>query len=229
MIKILNVIGISALVFAMYSGYNLYSYVPEDTANVERRMEVKEQKKLEVPAPKPKSFDSKIISRMEMIDSSDVVLEDHINSILDKSRYGCMGKDRDEYVSSISSSVLSYTKGNIKLALWVTSMAQVESSYRLNANPKVSTARGFMQVIPRYHPELAKAGINSKDLSTDPAKSIKAGVIVFNKYLRIEKGNYKKATRRYRGLSVTEEEQQKYYNAILSVYNKLLDDLHEYA
>lgn len=230
MLKILNVVGISAMVFALYSGYNIYSYIPEEVAKVERKMEVKEEKKITPPKELPKAFDPKVISRMEMIESSDLVLEDHIVSVLEKNKYSCMGKNRDEYAIEISSSILSYTKGNIQLALWVTAMAQVESSYRLNADPKISNARGFLQVIPKWHRKtLAKAGITEKELSTNPAKSIMAGVLVFKQYLDREHGNYKNATRRYRGLNESEESQTKYYNSILKIYNKLLDELHMYA
>ena len=232
MIKVLNSIGVSAMVFAIYNCFVLFYPVVEvkkDEVKVERKMEIKENKKIEVPPPSQKSFDQKLLARYEMIDSSDIALENHIISVLDRSKYKCMGRDKEEYVSAISSAILYHTKGNIKLAFWVAAMAQVESSYRLNANPKISTARGFLQVIPRYHPELAKAGITSEDLSTDPAKSIRAGILVFQKYLKVEHGNFKQATARYRGLSVTPEEQARYYKAISKVYNKLVEDLKQYA
>lgn len=230
MLKILNAIGIGALVFAMYSGYTLYNYVPENVAKIERKMEMREQTKLETPAPSPRSFDQKKLARLEMIDSSDIVVEDHIVSVLERNKYSCMGLDRDDYASAFSSSVLRHTGGDIKLALWLTAMAQVESSYRLTADPKVSSARGFLQVIYRYHAkDLTKANISKDELSSNPSKSIKAGVIVFQKYLKLEKGNYRKATARYRGLSVPQSEQDRYYKAISKVYNKLVDDLKEYA
>ena len=230
MIKVLNLLGVAAMAFSIYRGVELYNMPTENTVVVEHKMEVKENTKINPPKEDPKSFDPKLISRLEMIDSSDIVVEEHINQILDQSKYNCMGKDRDDYVCAFSSSVLNHTKGDLKLALWVTAMAQVESSYRLSADPKISTAKGFLQVIYRYHKkELSKAGITEEDLRSNPEKSIRAGIIVFNKYLKIERNNYRKATRRYRGLSVSEEEQTRYYNAIKRVYNKLLDDLHEYA
>ena len=227
MIRIINAIAVTVISFGIYAGVRLYQY---ETTPVPQNNIPPINKKIEPPKEVPKSFAWKKLSKLEMIDSSDVVVEEHINQILNRNKYKCMGMTRDVYVTSISSAVLNHTKGNIKLALWVTAMAQVESSYRLTADPKVSSARGFLQVIPRYHKkELAKAGITSEDLYTDPSKSIKAGIIVFQKYLAIEHGNYQKATRRYRGLSVPEKEQQRYYTAIKNIYNKLLDDLHEYA
>ena len=205
MLKILNFVGISAMVFAIYSGYNIYSYIPEEVAKVERKMEVKEESKINPPKeqPKVKTFDPQKISRMEMIESSDLVVEDHIISVLDTSRYSCLGQSPDDYAAAFSSAVLRHTGGDIKLALWLTAMAQVESSYRLNADPKISSARGFLQVIYKYHAkELSKAGISKDELAKNPSKSIYAGVLVFRKYLKVERGNYKRATARYRGLSV---------------------------
>lgn len=233
MLKFLNFIGVSSAVVAIFTSVSLFNptceVAKQEKIKVERKMELKEERKINPPKETPKSFDPKVISRLEMIDSSDIMLENHIVSVLEKSRYSCVGKNRDEYVSDISSAILNHTKGNLKLALWVTAMAQTESSFRINANPKVSTARGFLQVIPRYHPELAKVGITTEDLYTNPSKSIQAGVIVFQKYLKIEKGDFKKATARYRGLSVTPVEQERYYKAISKVYNKLIEDLKEYA
>ena len=64
-------------------------------------------------------------------------------------------------------------------------MAQVESSYRITADPKISNARGFLQVIPYWHKKtLLKAGISVEDLYTNPQKSVLAGVLVFQKYLK---------------------------------------------
>ena len=230
MLKVLNFLGISALVFSIYTGCVLFNTnLPKD-ANKVKRMEVKEEKKIETPPPSPKSFDQKLLSKYAMIDSSDVVLESHINSVLDKNRYGCMGKDRYEYVTSISSSILNYTHGDLKMALWVAAMAQIESSYRLSADPKVSSAKGFLQVIFRYHKkELLKVGINEYDLNTDPVKSIRAGILVFSKYLKIEHGDFRLATDRYRGLSVPKKERDRYYNLIHAVYSKLLKEVQEYA
>lgn len=231
MIRVLNFIGMFTLAFGIYRGVELYNMPLENSVvTVERKMAVKEQKKLEVPAPKPKSFDQQKISRMEMIESSDLVVEDHIISVLDTSRYSCLGQSPDEYAAAFSSAVLRHTGGDIKLALWLTAMAQVESSYRLNADPKISSARGFLQVIYKYHAkELSKAGISKDELAKNPSKSIYAGVLVFRKYLKVEHGNYKRATARYRGLSVPQSEQDHYYKAISKVYNKLLEDLKEYA
>ena len=216
--------------FGIYRGVELYTMPPENTISVERKMRVNEKRKDTPPKEAPKSFDQKKLARMEMLESSDLVLEDHIVSVLEQNKYSCMGKNREEYAIEISSSILAYTKGNIQLALWVAAMAQVESSYRLNADPKISNARGFLQVIPKWHRKtLAKAGITARELSTNPAKSIMAGVLVFKQYLDREHGNYKNATRRYRGLNESEESQSKYYNSILKIYNKLLDELRMYA
>ena len=72
---------------------------------------------------------------------------------------------------------------------------------------------------------LAKNGITKEDLSSDVNKSVYAGILVFNSYLRIEKGNYQRALRRYRSLSASEAEQVAYYRAINSVFLKLKGDL----
>ena len=231
MVKLLNSIGLSALVYGIYLGISLFTpNLPKDNAIKENHKVVKENKRLIPPKEAPKAFNPKVISKLEMIDSSDIIIEDHITSILEKSKYGCLGKSRKAYAADFSSSVLNHSKGDMKLALWITAMAQVESSYRINADPRVSSARGYLQVIYRYHQkELSKAGISKEDLSTSPSKSIHAGIIVFRKYLKLEHGNYRFATDRYRGLSVPKKERDRYYAAISAIYDKLLKELNEYA
>lgn len=162
-------------------------------------------------------------------DMAQKVIYDHINSYLLKG-YTFNGMTRDDYIQAIAEACVIHSD-SVEKALWVASMIQKESSYRISAKPGKATnssARGFIQVIWRYHGKmLAKNGISKSDLDSDISKSVKAGILVFDYYLRLEKGNFKKALRRYRGLSTSESEQQYYYNYISTVYQKLQKDFKE--
>ena len=219
--------------FGINSGLELYNLVTNQSATVvakiENRKPPEPKEKLVPPKPLPR-IDKKVLAKMKMLDFSDLVLERHISRVLDINKYKPHGLEREEYICSISSSLLQHTKGDLRLALWLAAMAQVESSYRLSADPKVSSARGFLQVIYRYHQrELSKQGISKEDLYTNPSKSILAGLIVFKKYLAIEHGDYQLALRRYRGLSVSEKEQLRYYTAVKKIYTKLYKELEMFA
>ena len=189
----------------------------------EIRMEM--SKDLLPPPPEPeeekKPLTDDVAARM--------VIADHINSFLLRS-YSFGGMSRDEYVAAIAEAAVLHTD-SIEKALWIVSMMQTESSFRLSAKPGKSTnssARGFLQVIWRYHGTmLSKHGISKEDLATDISKSVKAGVLVFEVYLKREKGDFKKALRRYRSLSASEAEHRAYFNSINSVFQKLKGDLKE--
>jgi len=68
----------------------------------------------------------------------------------------------------------------------------VESGFRYNALSKAN-ARGYMQVVPQYHPEKIR-GRNLFDLETN----IEVGTAVFQEYL-LKYGDVDKAIRAYQG------------------------------
>ena len=196
---------------------------------MEIRMEIKDNaKSKDLTPPPPPELEEE---RKPLADdvAARMVIADHINSFLLRN-YSFGGMSRDEYVAAIAEAAVLHTD-SIEKALWIVSMMQTESSFRLSARPGKSTnssARGFLQVIWRYHGTmLSKHGISKEDLATDISKSVKAGVLVFEVYLKQEKGDFKRALRRYRSLSATEAEQKAYYNAINSVFQKLKGDLKE--
>lgn len=203
---------------------------PKDPSQVkmELKVEVKDDmpKDLTPPPPEPEEEKGKPLADDV---AARMVIADHINSFLLRN-YSFGGMSRDEYVAAIAEAAVLHTD-SIEKALWIVSMMQTESSFRLSARPGKSTnssARGFLQVIWRYHGTmLSKHGISKEDLATDISQSVKAGVLVFEVYLKQEKGNFKRALRRYRSLSATEAEQKAYYNAINSVFLKLKGDLKE--
>lgn len=228
----LHLLGAMALLAAVFGGTQLY-----------RQLTVENPQYLEVAklvedfnrAPKkmPRNPQNQPSPRAEEknISADDVaavnVIRDHINGFLLRS-YNCGGMTREEYVAAIAEALVLHCDSSEK-ALWVCGMMQTESSFRLSAKPGKSTnssARGFLQVIWRYHGKmLAKHGISREDLSTDIGKSVQAGVLVFDQYLRREKGDFQKALRRYRSLSASEAEQQAYFKSVNSVFLKLKGDL----
>lgn len=227
MFRIINTLVTIVVSLGIFSGVQLYQY---ETTPVPQKNVPPIVKKIEPPKEAPKLLNQKLVSKYEFIDSLDKAFSEHISTIISKSHYNCMGKDKRDYVESITSALLHHTNGNLELALWVASMAYTESSFRLNADPKTSSARGFLQVIYKYHErELKKAGISREDLSSNPSKSIQAGILVFQRYLRIEHGDYVRATRRYRGLSVTERQQRAYLNSILRKKKEFQIVLNQYA
>lgn len=175
--------------------------------------------------------------KKELAVSDDVVarqvIADHIDDFLPKSYKGFGGKSRTEYINVIAETLVSSTKSTEE-AFWLCGMMQSESSFRLIARPGRSTnssARGFLQVITRYHGDvLNPAGISKKDLETDIEKSVLGGVLVFHKYRYPKRGGertLRDATRRYRSLSASEAEQTAYFNAARSVFQKLMKDFKE--
>lgn len=223
------------MLFGVNSGLDLYKLVtaqPEQTVvfNVKQRKPPEQKEKLVPPNPTPRMLNTKLVAKQELLDLVDKAFEDHIKSVLVRNKYQCIGRSREEYAAELTSALLSHTKGNLKLATWLASMAYVESSYRLTADPKISTAKGILQVIYKYHSaELSKAGITRTDLYTNPSKSILAGVLVFSRYLKIEHGDYVLATRRYRGLSVSEAQQRAYLNAIRRKQKEIQLLINQYA
>lgn len=75
----------------------------------------------------------------------------------------------------------------------------VESTFQYNPVNKLSSAKGLMQVIARYHPEEVSA-IKAKNLELHSVEgSIEAGVLVLSKYLAAQKGNLSRALQAYNG------------------------------
>lgn len=219
MIKVVSALAVLISVFL--SSFNLeISIKPQEPPQ--------EVKKIIPPPPKP--MNSKLVSKLELLDNIDKPFQEHIENVLLKNKYSCLGKSREAYASEITAALLRHCDGNLDLATWIASMAYVESSFRITADPKVSTARGLLQVIYHYHKwDLSKLGITREDLYTSPSQSIKAGIVVFKKYLKAEKGDYVKATRRYRGLSATEKQQRAYLNGIRRKRKELLNIIQQYA
>lgn len=199
---------------------------------VELKVEVKEDvsKDLTPPPPEPEKEKRKPLADDV---AARMVIADHIEGFLLKSYKGFGGKSRAEYINVIAETLVSSTK-TVEEAFWLCGMMQSESSFRLAAKPGKSTnssARGFLQVITRYHGDvLNPAGISKYDLETDIEKSVLGGVLVFQKYRYPKRGGertIRDATRRYRSLSASEAEQTAYYNAASSVFQKLMKDFKE--
>ena len=200
-------------------------FTPEEPSIVKEIINIKDN----AESDDVKSLNQKEDVKPSEDDMAQKVIYDHINSYLLKG-YTFNGMTRDDYIQAIAEACVIHSD-SVEKALWVASMIQKESSYRISAKPGKKTnssARGFIQVIWRYHGSmLQKHDIAKADLDTDISKSIKAGILVFDYYLRLEKGNFKKALRRYRGLSTSESEQQYYYNYISTVYQKLQKNFKE--
>lgn len=126
---------------------------PKDPSQVkmELKVEVKDDmpKDLTPPPPEPEEEKGKPLADDV---AARMVIADHINSFLLRN-YSFGGMSRDEYVAAIAEAAVLHTD-SIEKALWIVSMMQTESSFRLSARPGKSTnssARGFLQVIWRYH------------------------------------------------------------------------------
>lgn len=159
------------------------------------------------------------------------VIRNHIDGFMLKSFKGINGMTRDEYIKTIAEVLVEKTRSHEE-AFWLCGMMQSESSFRLGARPGKSTnssARGLLQVIARYHGDvLNPAGISKTDLETNIERSVLGGVLVFHKYRYPKRGPARtlpEATRRYRSLSASAEEQRIYRKAASSVCEKLKADL----
>ena len=199
---------------------------------VELKVEVKDDmpKDLTPPPPEPEEEKGKPLADDV---AARMVIASHIDGFLLKSYKGFGGKSRSEYINVIAETLVSSSK-NPEEAFWLCGMMQSESSFRLVARPGKSTnssARGFLQVITRYHGDvLNPAGISKYDLETDIEKSVLGGVLVFQKYRYPRRGGertLREATRRYRSLSASEAEQTAYFNAARTVFQKLMKDFKE--
>ena len=223
----LNLLGVLALLAVVLGAIQLYRELnnSNDPRYLETEGIISEFNKQ--PKRMPKNPGGNTPSPRKAKDVAQKVLAKHINSFLLRN-YNCEGMKREEYVRDLAEAILLHS-GDINRAFWFCGMAQTESSYRLSAKPgrrTNSSARGYLQVIWRYHGGmLSKNGIRREDLSTDIGKSVLAGVLVFNQYLRREKGDFRLALRRYRSLSASEAEQQAYYKSVSSVFLKLKEDL----
>lgn len=222
--------GATMFLLAGFGIYQLdrwwYQPIEPSQERAEIRMEVKDNAESRDLLPPPPEHEEEKPSDEDVAQK---VIEDHISGYLLKG-YSFNGMPREDYIKAIAEACV-VNSDSIEKALWVASMVQKESSFRICAKPGKATnssARGFIQVIWRYHGNmLKKHGISKSDLDTNISKSVQAGILVFDYYLRLEHGDFRKALRRYRGLSVTEKEQNYYYKYISSVYNKLQKDLKE--
>ena len=199
---------------------------------VELKVEVKDDMSKDLtPLPPTPKEDKKLVVSDDVVARQ--VIANHIEGFLLKSYKGFGGKSRTEYINAIAETLVSSTKSKEE-AFWLCGMMQSESSFRLVARPGKSTnssARGFLQVITRYHGDvLNPAGISKYDLETDIEKSVLGGVLVFQKYRYPRRGGertLREATRRYRSLSASEAEQTAYFNAARTVFQKLMKDFKE--
>ena len=231
----LNLLGVLALLAVIWGGIQLYRELnnSNDPRYWETEEIVEEFNRRPKRFPKNPRHEPSPRAEEERNDftADDVaaveILSNHIDGFLLRS-YNCEGQERKEYIRAIAEALVAHSD-NLDKALWVCGMMQTESSYRLSAKPgkaSNSSARGFLQVIWRYHGGmLSKKGIRREDLSTDIGKSVLAGVLVFDQYLRREKGDFRLALRRYRSLSASEAEQRAYYKSVNSVFLKLKEDL----
>ncbi len=207
---------------------------PTEPSKVELKVEVKnkiESSDLIPPSPKPEEGKKKLVVSDDVVARQ--VIASHIDGFLLKSYKGFGGKSRTEYINVIAETLVSSTKSTEE-AFWLCGMMQSESSFRLVARPGKSTnssARGFLQVITRYHGDvLNPAGITKYDLESDIKKSVLGGVLVFHKYRYPKRGGERtiaEATRCYRSKSASEFEQRRYYNAADRVFQKLLKEFKE--
>ena len=207
---------------------------PTEPSKVELKVEVKDKiasSDLIPPSPKPEDGKKKLVVSDDV--AAQQVIANHIEGFLLKSYKGFGGKSRSEYINVIAETLVEYSK-TTEEAFWLCGMMQTESSYRLVARPGKSTnssARGFLQVIARYHGDvLNPAGISKVDLETDIEKSVLGGILVFHKYRYPKRGGKRtiaEATRCYRSKSASEFEQRRYYNAADQVFQKLMKDFKE--
>ena len=205
---------------------------PEEPSKVkvEVKMDV-QSKDILPPPPKPKKEEKLAVS-------DDVaarqVISAHIDGFMLKSFKGACGMTRSEYIEVIAETLVKHSKSHEE-AFWLCGMMQSESSFRVGARPGVKTnssARGVLQVITRYHRDvLNPAGISKYDLETDIEKSVLGGVLVFQKYRyplkrgKVRVRTLEDATRYFRSLSASAEEQRVYREAASLVCEKLKADM----
>ena len=227
----LNALGCAALIAALAGGFMVYQMIqpkpiPKEWAELNQLLEERWQNRSFVllPPEKKEDFIAKDVAAIK-------VIENHINGFMLKSFKGSCGLTRCEYIKAIAEALVKNTKSHEE-AFWLCGMMQSESSFRLGARPGKSTnssARGLLQVITRYHGDvLNPAGISKTDLETDIERSVLGGVLVFHKYRYPKRGPARtlpEATRRYRSLSASAEEQRIYREAASSVCEKLKADL----
>lgn len=229
----LNALGIAALIAAILGGFEVWKRIqpqtiPQEWVELNKLLEERWQNRSLVLLP-PEKKENLVADDV----AAKVVIANHIETVLLKSYKRFGGKaDRAEYIRAIAEALVDSTK-SVEESFWICGMMQTESSFRLSAKPgksSNSSARGFLQVITRYHGDvLNPANITKKDLETDIEKSVLGGVLVFHKYRYTRRGErtVAEATRRYRSLAVSETEQQRYFNSANKVFQKLMKDFKE--
>ena len=221
---VLNALGVLALIAALVLGNEVYQLlkpqpISEEVREVNRLLE---ERRKNPPLP------SMIQERKQEVDDIAVkkVIQNYIKNFLRNSKYTFGNMTKDEYIEAIANAVIRYTSSS-EDAFWFIGMIQTESSFRITARPgkrSNSSARGLIQVIWRYHGKyLEKNGILREDLDSNIDKSIHAGILIFNQYLKYKsaKGDKLIALRYYRSKSASEEEQQAYSRSVRSVVAKL--------
>ena len=200
---------------------------PEEPSKV--KMEVKmnvQSKDIHPPFPEPKKE-----KKLVVIDdvAARQVIANHIDAFMLKSFKGSCGMNRHDYIKVIAETLVKNAKTKEE-AFWLCGMMQSESSFRIGARPGKKTnssARGVLQVITKYHGDvLNPAKITKHDLETDIEKSVLGGVLVFHKYRYPKVGKVRvrtleDATKRFRSLSASAEEQRVYRETASSVCKKL--------
>ena len=226
---VLNAIGILALVATFVLGYEVWQLmrpVPQlpldEILKIEKIVEeFRKNRLLVLPEGKKEEVD---------VDIAKKIIKNYIREVLRSSKYKFKDMSREEYITAIAEAVINETD-DVEEAFWFTGLINTESTFKINNRPAKSTnssARGFCQIIWRYHGEfLQKHGISREELETDIPKSIRAGVLVFRQYQKRKStgGCREKAVRLYRSLSATESEQAAYLRSIKRVSDMLTKDL----
>lgn len=92
----------------------------------------------------------------------------------------------------------------------------VESTFKTNAVSHAG-ARGLMQILPKAHPKKVKA-IGGVKALFNPKKNIATGVKILNEYLKLSKGDMRKALLRYNGS--LKMRNPPYAKKVMRMYNK---------
>lgn len=227
----LHALGLAALIAVVVLGFEIYQMLKpqpqlthQEILKIEGILdEFRKKRSLVLPDQKTEEVLAEDVAAR-------IVIKNYIRHILRNSRYQFGEMTREDYCTAIAEAVLRNTS-DIDEAFWFTGLVKTESTFMISARPPKSTnssARGFCQIIWRYHGTfLTKHGISKDDLENNIDKSIRAGILVFRQYQARKSTNGKRelALRLYRSNAATEQQQQAYLHSITAVVNRLTKEL----
>lgn len=101
---------------------------------------------------------------------------------------------------------------------FILAIIAVESSFRERVVSHAG-ARGLMQIIPRWHPKKIRM-IGGAHALFDPRKNITTGTKILVDYLKLSRGNFRKALLRYNGS--LSNPRSRYPEKVMKAYTELM-------